>query len=179
MECRCAGCCSGAHEIGPKAFPITPSEASNGSQCVIKWSLSCCECRLTLTSAEFSVSTIFCAGINNMASLLIYLKCPSICAWLLRAWPTVRNTEPTIMCSSAPAGRMRCSQRTTREEKSTGCVPEFMWLLLFDINNVYETKCKTKWQKMTCFSATLKHSRGWSAFICRGLCFLKIIVNQP
>lgn len=76
-------------EIGWAAFSITCSEASNGSQHAMKWFLSVCECGWTEVSAVFLLSSIFSACINNKASLLIYLKGPPICAWLLRACPTV------------------------------------------------------------------------------------------
>lgn len=122
-------------EIGWPAFLITPSEASNGSQCAIKCSLGGCECRWTWTSAVFVISTIFCACINKKAALLIYLKYHSVCAWLLRAYPTVRNTKLIIMCSSAPA-RNSCRERDAAREplerkKTTGYMSETLWLLSF------------------------------------------------
>lgn len=64
-------------EIGGAAFPITSSEASNGSQCAIKWSLGWRECRWTPTSAVFFISAIFCACINNKAALFNLSEVPS------------------------------------------------------------------------------------------------------
>lgn len=156
-------------EIGRAALSITSSEASNGSQHVIKWSLCWCECKWTQVSAVFFLNSVFCACINNKASLLINLKCPPICARLLRACPTVseHRVDYCVQLCSSRQSEMQ-PESHSRGKKTTGYMSESVWLLSLEINTIYETKCKTKWQKMT---ATLKPGgemmKRQTAFICR------------
>lgn len=100
-------------EIGRAPFSITSSEASNGSQHVIKRSLRWCECWWTQVSVVFFLNTVFCVCINNEASLLISLKCTPICARLLRACLTVgeHRADCSVQLSSCRQGDMQPLRR--------------------------------------------------------------------
>lgn len=71
----------------------------------------------------------------------------------------------------------------SRGKKTTECMSESIWLLSLEIYSIVETKCRTKWQKMVFFSATLMPSRGWKdshkLSSAGEHMLLRIIVNQP
>lgn len=139
-------------EIGWAAFSITCSEASNVSQHAMKWFLSVCECGWTEVSAVFLLSSIFSACINNKASLLIYLKGPPICAWLLRACPTVLEHWGKD-CALHHKAESEAAREPLKREKKTSqiCVwiyPYWVTVYMWQSANHSDRKwqCKAKWQ---------------------------------
>lgn len=169
MKCRCAGCCSGALRDWTSCLFHYIQWSIQWISACDKWSLRWCECKWTQVSAVFFLNSVFCACINNKASLLINLKCPPICARLLRACPTVSEHRVDYCVQLCPSRQSEMQPEShSRGKKTTGYMSESVWLLSFEINSIYETKCKTKWQKMT---ATLKPGgemmKRQTAFICR------------
>lgn len=93
-------------EIGWAAFPITCSEASNRSQCVIKWSLGWRECRWTWkNSIVFHQQCFLCPHKQWGISFNLSEVPSNLCFTCKSLSYSQEHTMMMMMYSSVPAAR--------------------------------------------------------------------------
>lgn len=155
MKCRCAE--SALRDWRRCLFPITSSEASIGSQCAIKWSLSGWECRWTLCFSSTLFSMLMYS--KQRGSSFNLFEVPSNLCLTFKSFVWQSGAQSWLLCAALLQQAVRCSH--SRGKTNWIYTSESMWLLLLEIYSVHKSKCKTKWQKMAGFPAALKQSKGW------------------